>query len=272
MNSVHRDVSRYTASIRNTCSALLLVAEILLTAVANSQPLNGPSPPGYREYVSILGTPIGSLPPLATYTLTGIAQHTPELLARYGFISDMALPLAPDSGGHQAHSLNSFALTGVMPFDLGGTLSLTAGLSAEHCDGCSGARFMAAADGDYRLFSTGVDAANATRFTLAVTGEAGIGHPATGTTFTLDVGLPAAFTLGSPTGTQYIPFLTPSFAFVSTSSSTAGDAVSAGRALVGAGIMFFNAKSSLGGSIGFQYIFVDKTQVSIGVTLSYGGR
>jgi hypothetical protein len=57
--------------------------------------------------------------------LAGLAQRTPEIQARYGYVSDMALPLAPDSGGHHAHSLSAFALTGLLPLDLGGTISLT---------------------------------------------------------------------------------------------------------------------------------------------------
>ena len=115
-------------AIRRVAIGVAAIAPFAITNAAIGQSL-GPQPPGYREYVSILGTPLGSLPPLATYTIAGLAQHTPQVIARYGFISDMALPLAPESGGHNAHSLDSFGLTGLMPVGLGATVSLTVGAS-----------------------------------------------------------------------------------------------------------------------------------------------
>lgn len=256
--------------MRHALIAVTLLAQSALAASLRAQSL-GNSPPGYLEYVSLLGTPVGSLPPLATYTIVGIAQHSAELIARYGFIQDMAYPLAPSSGGHDAHSLNSFGLTGLLPVGLDGTVSLTLGLSSQHCAGCSGSQFMGALNGDYRILSTGINSANASRFTLAVTGEAGFGHPATGTAWSLDIGLPLAFSLGEDTGLRLIPFVTPGLAYIATSGSSSTD-VNAARLRVGGGVSLFNAKSMLGASAGFQYIFVDRTQVQFGVGLSYGGR
>jgi hypothetical protein len=251
----------------------LLIAQFLLGrhATAQSQSIT-PSPPGYKEYIAILGTPIGSLPPLATYTLTGVAQRTPEIVARYGFVQDMALPLAPESGGHDAHSLSSFGLTGLFPVDLGGTVSLTLGLSNQRCTGCAGTRFMGSVGADYRLLTTALDASTARRFTLAVNGEIGVGNPATGTAWTGDLGFPLAFTIGADSGTRIIPFLTPSVVMVTTSGSSETDAIHSIRGLVGGGVALFNAKSALGANVGITYIFVPKTQVGIGVALSYGGR
>jgi len=257
------------------CSLIALPPLVARYASAQSQNPGSitPSPPGYKEYVAILGTPIGSLPPLATYTLTGLAQRSPEVIARYGFVEDMALPLAPDSGGHNAHSLSSFALTGVLPIDLGGTVSLTLGLSNQQCSGCTGTRFMGSLDGDYRLWSTAIDhAANARRFTVAVNGGIGVGNPATGTAWTGNVGFPLAFAVGAESGTQLIPFMTPSVVMVTTSGSSESDAIHSIRAVVTGGVSLFNSKSALGGSVGIMYIFVPKTQVGLGVSLSYGGR
>lgn len=255
----------------------LIAAPLLVARHASAQSQNPgsitPSPPGYKEYVAILGTPIGSLPPLATYTLTGLAQRSPEVVARYGFVEDMALPLAPDSGGHDAHSLSSFALTGVFPIDLGGTVSLTLGLSNQQCSGCTGARFMGSLDGDYRLWSTAIDnAANARRFTVAVNGGIGVGNPATGTAWTGNVGFPLSFTVGAESGTQVIPFITPNVVLVTTSGSSESDAIHSLRGAITGGALLFNAKSELGASVGIMYIFVPKTQVGLGVSLSYGGR
>jgi len=252
--------------------ALLGVACVILIVARRvaAQSLGTPSPPGFPEYLALLGTPTASLPPLATYTLTGIAQRSPQLVARYGYVADITRPLAPSTGGHAARSLDSFGLTGVLPTGLGATISLTAGLSNERCTGCAGSRFMASLASDYRILSTSVDASTATRLTVGTSGEIGVGHPAAGTTWTADVGIPLALTIGGATGTQIIPFVTPSFALVATSS--AGSDIRAGRGLIGAGVSLFNAKSMLAASAGFQYVFVSNTELQFGIALSLGGR
>jgi len=129
---------------------------------------------------------------------------------------------------------------------------------------------MASLASDYRILSTSVDASTATRLTVGTSGEIGVGHPAAGTTWTADVGIPLALAIGGATGTQIIPFVTPSFALVATSS--AGSDIRAGRGLIGAGVSLFNAKSMLAASAGFQYVFVSNTELQFGIALSLGGR
>jgi hypothetical protein len=238
---------------------------------ASAQPIS-PSPPGYKEYIAILGTPVGSLPPLTTYTLAGLAQRSPEVVMRYGFVSDMALPLAPDSGGHVAHSVGTFGLTGILPVGLGGTVSLTVGVANEECDGCSGSRFIGSIDGDYRIWSTAIDNANATRFTVAANYGIGGGNPATGTSWTGNIGFPLSFRIGPDSGLQFLPFVTPGVAFVTTTGTSEASAVHSLRALTGGGVSLFNRRSNFSASAGIQYIFVPKTQVLIGIGFSYGGR
>jgi len=250
--------------------ASLLPSVLFLAPMAGAQSLG--TAPGYLDYLSLLGTPIASLPPLATYTLFGVAQRAPQLVARYGYVPDVDRPLAPASGGHEARSLDSFGLTGIVPAGLDGTISLTAGLSNDRCRGCSGSAFMAAIGGDHRLTTISIDAATATRLTIGVNGEVGVGHPVTGVTWSADVGLPLALALGPATGTSIIPFVTPSLAgFVSRDPAGSGT-YAAARLLVGAGVALFNAKSALGASAGFQYVFVDRTELQFGVALSLGGR
>ena len=258
-------------TIRRVAIAVAAIAPFVFTSSAIGQSL-GPQPPGYREYVSILGTPLGSLPPLATYTITDLAQHTPQVFARYGFISDMALPLAPDSGGHNAHSLDSFGLTGLLPLGLGATVSLTLGASNEQCTGCAGTRFLGGIDGDYRILATGLHNANANHFTLAVTGGIGVGHPTTGPTWTANLAFPMSFTYGREAGTRLVPFIEPGIAFLTTNGVSTGDGVTSGRLYISPGVLLLNPKSNFSASVGLQYIFVDKTQVQIGASVSYGGR
>jgi hypothetical protein len=243
---------------------------------ASGQSLGAPAP-GYVEYLQLLGTPTASLPPLFTYTLTGIAQQTPQIVARYGYVPDITRPLAPTVGGHAAHSLGSFGLTGIIPLGLGGTVSLTGGVSNERCStGCPpGARYMASVAGDYRLLRSPVGiATDAMRLTVALNGELGIGSPGSGLTETADLGVPLALSFGRPDATQVIPYVTPSLAFIATGSQSLAnpEAIRAGRALLGGGVALFNPKSVLGASIGFQYVFVPRTEMQVGIALSVGGR
>jgi hypothetical protein len=266
-------IERWSSIVPVRCVAIGAAASIqlLIACTAKAQSL-GPQPPGYREYVSILGTPLGSLPPLATYTIAGLVQHTPQLMARYGFISDMALPLAPDSGGHNAHSLDSFGLTGLLPVGLGGMVSLTVGASNEQCSGCAGTRFIGGIDGDYRILTTGVQNANANHFTLAVAAGIGVGHPTTGPTWTANLAFPMSFTYGRDAGTRLVPFIAPGWAFLTTNGVSTGEGMTSGRLYIGPGVLLLNPKSNFSASVGLQYIFVDKTQVQIGASISYGGR
>lgn len=247
-----------------------LGALIVCAAGTAARAQTTPPARGYREYLAILGTPIGSLPPLATYTILGAAQASPQVVARYGFISDITEPLAPATGGHAAHSLDSFGLTGILATGLGGTVSATAGLSNERCTGCTGSRFMGSIGGDYRILATPINNTGV-RLNLSVNGELGFGNPVDGTAWTADLGIPLAFNIGERTGTSIIPFVTPSFAFLNASSDSLST-VHAGRLLIGGGVALFNAKSALGANLGFQYVFVSHTQVQIGVGLTYGGR
>jgi hypothetical protein len=266
-------ITRCSRHALGSAAALLFVGA--LGRPASGQSLGAP-PPGYTAYLQLLGTPTASLPPLFTYTLTGIAQQTPEITARYGYIPDIMRPLAPTVGGHAAHSLGSFGLTGIIPLGLGATVSLTGGVSNERCSaGCSGARYMASVAGDYRLVRTPVGiATDAMRLTVGLNGELGIGSPGSGLTETADVGLPLALSFGQPDATQVIPYFTPSLAFIASGGQSSGNTapIRAGRALLGGGVALFNPKSVLGASIGFQYVFVTRTEMQVGVAVSIGGR
>jgi hypothetical protein len=48
--------------------------------------------------------------------------------------------------------------------------------------------------------------------------------------------------------------------------------MTSGRLYIGPGVLLLNPKSNFSASVGLQYIFVDKTQVQIGASVSYGGR
>jgi len=264
-------VSQLDYSKRSLVACVIAALLFRAPAIAGQSSSAPPLASGYREYLALLGTPIASLPPLATYTVLGVAQMSPQLVARYGYISDITQPLAPETGGHAAHSLDTFGLSGVFSTGLGGTISATAGISNEQCTGCSGSSFMASIGGDYRILTTAIKSGPASRLTVAASGEIGFGNPAAGSTWTADLGIPVAFNVGDGGGTSIIPFLTPSVAFLAARADS-GSTLRAGRILIGAGIALYNPKSNFSANFGLQYVFVSHTQVELGVAVTIGGR
>ncbi|HKO14659.1 MAG TPA: hypothetical protein VJU87_00370 [Gemmatimonadaceae bacterium] len=231
-------------------------------------------PPGYAEYVALLQTPVSGLPPLLTYTLVGLAQQSPQFAVRYGYVPDVARPLAGDSGGHEKRSLDSFGATAVLPAGLGSTLALTAGVANERCSGCR-AHLTLGIGGDVRLAATAFgNAADALRLGVGVNGEAGFGMAEQGSIWAGHVGVPITLMVGGASGgTRVVPFLTPGVAYVSASEGTAERGPAHGSRFTGAGgVGLFNAKSSLSASVGFQYVFVRDADLQVGLALSIGGR
>ncbi|MFL5612741.1 MAG: hypothetical protein ACJ796_03685 [Gemmatimonadaceae bacterium] len=268
-----RELSWEGAIIRihsiTACLALVLLGSLPLRGAAGQ---NEATAPGYAEYLALLGTPTASLSPLGTYTILGVAQRTPQLVARYGYNPDITRPLAPNTGGHLARPLDSFGLTGILPVGLGATVSLTTGFSNERCDGCYGSAFMASLAGDYRITTVSLAASNAFRLIVGANAELGVGHPEIGTTWTANVGVPLAFAIGDQSGTSVTPFITPSAAFVTTSGSSAISVDGAVRGLLAAGASLYNAKSMFSATVGLQTVFVSHTELVLGFSLSFGGR
>ena len=260
--------------------ARALVALVLAATEAGAQSLGQTVPNGYFEYLVLLRTPAGALPPISTSTILGVAHPALQFVGRYGYVSDITNPLAKGTAGHDEHSLNSFGLTGIIPAGLAGTVSLTAGISNERCDGCS-AQFMAALGGDYRFFASSMSDPQNLGFTVSVQAEAGLGKMEKGTAWSAKLGVPLAASIGAWQGTRVIPFLTPALALVRTSgtgflptSFVPGDIAPPSGALfsAGGGVALYNPKSRVGANIGFQYISISAADLQVGVAVSIAWR
>jgi hypothetical protein len=251
---------------------LLATAALIASGGAADAQSLGTEPAGYGEYLSLLATPAAGLPPLATLTIVGAAQLSPQFVARYGYVPDLTRPLAEGTAGHQKHSLDNAAVTGVIPAGLGSTLSFTLGISNERCDGC-GAHFMTGVGGDYRFGAMAFgNPASALRLSAGISGELGVGTPS-GRAVVSGLGqLPVALAIGSESGTRIVPFLAPGLAVVHGRSSPDSGEPSGARFVLGGGAALYNPKSALSASAGFRYIFVSRTDLQVGVSLSLGGR
>jgi hypothetical protein len=216
--------------------------------------------------VALVLTPVGSLPPLATSTIQAEVQQGLALAVRYGY-------LPGTNGGSDA---NNAGATAIIPFGLGGTVSLTAGFFAYTCDGCDPG-LMLSLGGDRRLGDLALGSErDGSRLQFALNGELGYGQPqrasfSTGSVVSGAVGVPISLISGSRARNEMriVPFVTPGFGF----GGIRGPESSSGTALmIGGGIGIYNRSNSIAFNLGFQHVAVQDAGTQIGLALVLGGR
>lgn len=225
----------------------------------------------YQAYVAMVGTPIGALPPIMTSTIAGEFQRGMQFALRYGYMSDLSVPVG---GGRYARAhigANNFAGSVIFGSGLGSTLTLTAGAFNPSCSGCS-TKAMVSAGGDMRLGSSALGPTPASPlFTVNLNGELGLAGAEHGHYTTGMLGLPLALILRTP-GLSVAPFVTPEFGFGNaTYDATFNDAhYSGSRVGVGGGVGVYNPASTVALNFGFQWINVPRTTAVYGVSLRLG--
>ena len=215
---------------------------------------------------ALVFTPVGALPPLATSTIQGEFQRSAALAFRYGYLS----------GANDGPDANNLGVTAVIPFGLGGTVSLTGGFFSLTCDECDPGLMLSLA-ADRRLgemaFGSGRDGS---RLRFSLNGELGYGQPQ-GTSFSEGsvmsgaVGLPISLVSGSRRREEMrvVPFVTPGFGF---GGIRGGGSPSGSAFLLGGGVGIYNPSSSVAFGFGFQHVAVRNSSTQIGLTLVLGGR
>jgi len=187
---------------------------------------------------------------------------SPELRLRYGQIS---------TGGT---GFNNFAATLGIPAGSKAIVGVTAGYESLSCTGCHG-YFIAGANAERRLASTRLGTgAGAAQLTVGLNGEFGFGQPtdvASTRLVTLTGGLPVALVVGAPT-LKIAPFLTPAIGWGRESRPAAVTVTSGKRRLLGGGVTFQSASSAIGGSVGFQKVFINGGDSVVGVSVIFGDR
>jgi hypothetical protein len=243
-------------------TTLVTALTLLIPAIATASGQSGVD----AIRASMLLTPAGALPPLATSTILSEVPHGGSLAFRYGYVA------APD----EFSSGNNVGMTGIVPIGSGATVSVTAGFFYPHCVRCDRG-FMMSIGGDRRLgdyiIGSGRDAAQL-RFTI--NGELGYGRPR-GATFTSAstistmVGLPISWISGSRPSHEFrvVPFVTPGFAF----GGFTGDNSRTGAAfMLGGGIAIYMRSHPLALNLGIQNVVVSDAATQFGVGLVFGGR
>ncbi|MEO5567189.1 MAG: hypothetical protein ABIR92_01770 [Gemmatimonadaceae bacterium] len=244
---------------------VLLAAGVLLAGTASLASAQTPSNDEVATYTAIVRTPIGALSPMLTNTLLNRLQNGASLAVRYGNLA---------KGDFNANS-NAFALTGILPAGLGSSLTLTAGVILNETSPIVGApetrgQLILGVGGDIRLIGrTMGNTAASPLWTVSLDGELGYGNANPGTYFGGYVGVPIALVQRGE-GMQFVPFLTPGFAFAQNSAN--GTSTSGSGLMVGGGLGIYNMMSSVTVNVAVQHQFMNGARNTIGINLLLGGK
>jgi hypothetical protein len=202
-------------------------------------------------YVALLFSPPGAFSPFPTRTMLGEAGT--DITLRYGRFDIFDA------------STNNFALTWGRGSPRA-SFAATAGFLNPDCDDCDG-HFLAAIGGDVRMHASAVGRdAGAMTFRVGLSGEVGFAKPEDGTVWSATAGLPLTLVVGGTQGLRLAPFLTPGIGFGHISD---GDFSESGtRAMLGGG-MGILGQGGLTLTIGFQKIFIDEGETTLGINASF---
>jgi hypothetical protein len=236
---------------------LMLLAGALL---ANAAALSAQTADEVGTYVAISRTPVGALAPMLTNTLINRLQNGASLALRYGNLA---------RGDFNATN-HAFGVTGILPAGLGASLRLTGGVNMTDCNDCD-PELMLGVGGDLRLIgSTMGNLATSPLWTVSLDGALGYGNLSPGSAFTGYVGAPIGLVQRGQ-GMQFVPFITPGFAFAQTNgqavSSTSGSGL-----MLGGGLGIYNTESSVIINVGAQHSFMNGARNTIGINLLIGGK
>jgi hypothetical protein len=230
---------------RHTISLLALVA-IASPARAFAQDVGD-----FAAYAALILTSVGAFVPLAPVTS---AASGSAFVIRYGNL---------DPGG-SGGSLHNFSLGGDMATQHG-RFGFT--LGGSDCDGCKG-NIMAGID--YTALLTQDVLSIGLRPALGFSKPLGEGA---GTALSLGLSLPVGAKLGGVTGPVFVPYIVPGFGFGRVSDDEEDvDSESGTRPMLGGGFSIAGRQSSFALHVGFQKVFVEDGDMSIGFGMSFGRR
>ena len=212
-------------------------------------------------YVAISRTPVGALAPILSSTLVNRMQNGASLALRYGNLSS----------GDFNFANNAFGVTGILPAGLGSTVRITGGFNMTDCTDCD-PDLMLSLGGDMRLIGSAMgNTATSAMWTVSVDGEFGYGNLNPGTALSGYVGLPIALVQRGQ-GMQFVPFITPAFAFAQTSGQPLVASTSGSALMLGGGLGIYNTESSVMINVGVQHSFMNGARNTIGINVALGGK
>ena len=226
-----------------------LTTPLLALTVMAASPARGSAQDlgDFAAYAALIFTPIGAFVPLPPVTGAGGGS---AFVVRYG-------NLDPGAGSGSLHNLS---LGGDIAMERG-RLGLTLGTTT--CDGCDG-NIMAGVDYTAML----------TQDVLTIGLRPAIGFwkllDDGGSALSLGLSLPVGAKLGGVTGPYFVPYIVPGFGFGRTSGD--GDSESGTRPMLGGGFSIAARQSTFAIHLGFQKVFIEDGDMSLGLGMSLGRR
>ncbi len=237
----------------------MLLAGTLLAGF--TAPLAAQSLDARATYIAISRTPVGALAPMLTSTIINRMQNGASLALRYGNLAS----------GDFNFANNAFAVTGILPAGLGSTLRITGGFNDTDCIDCD-PDLMISGGGDIRLIGASMGTtATSPLWTVSLDGELGYANRNPGTTISGYVGAPIAL-VPQGNGMQFVPFITPAYAFAQTTGQPLQDTQNGAALMIGGGLGIYNSESSVMINVGIQHSFMRGARNVIGINIALGGK
>jgi hypothetical protein len=215
-------------------------------------------------------TDIGALAPLVSPAMSERRLNGAQMGLRYALVDE-----------HNVRT-NSYAVSALFAPNLESSVSITAGITDDDCNGCD-ASVLLGLGGDMRVYEGG-DLATGSALTIGVSGDVGFAQIRTTDQRALALGVGVPITLsyatGGRDGLHVSPYFTPVFGVgqiagscsitnpVPTSCATG----SGTRFLLGGGVGVWNPTSNLSASIGVNQVIITGAQPVFGINVVLGGR
>ena len=208
---------------------------------------------GAAGYIALVSTPTAGVPQGVKQWMLADPAHGVGVESQWGHVSG------------NAGSLDTFLSGVTLPLAEGrADVELSAGYLKASCDqgDCAG---FAVASGAVEGRVLQSQAGNAT-FVLGLSGRIGFAKPSDGTAWSASASAPLSMAMGSPTGVQIVPFVSPGFGWGRISDGSGSE--SGTRFMLGGGVGIVSSNSGWGLNLGAQKVFIDggKLAYSAGVT------
>ena len=208
-------------------------------------------------YIALVSTPTAGVPPVVKQWMLADPAHGVGTETQWGHVSG--------NGG----SLDTFVSGVTLPLAEGrADVGLSAGYLQASCGqgDCTG---FAVASGVVEGRVLQSQAGNAT-FMLGLSGRIGFAKPGDGTAWSASASAPLSMAMGSPTGVQIVPFVSPGFGWGRVSEG--GDSESGTRFVLGGGVGIVSSNSGLGLTLGAHKVFIDGGKLVFGAGLTWARR
>lgn len=235
---------------RTQCLALVIMIS------THASGIHAQSQSAIAGYLALASTPAGAVPPIVKSWMLADPAIVPGVAVEtlWGHFT-----------GNQG-SLDAFTSAISLPFASGDAdAELGLGFLKASCEeGLCGGYLMASTGVEGRVLHAHVGEST---LTLGVSGHVGFAKPSDASLWSLWANAPLSLAIGSQSGVQFVPFVSPGFGW----GQVAGDgtSTSGSRFMLGGGLGVLSAKTGIGITIGAQRVLIDGGRTLFGAGLTW---